>query len=212
MSSGSKAAKRLPFPPSLRADAARNRVRILAAAAEVFAERGLDASTAEIAKRAGVGEATLYRRFPTKDDLIVAILLEQMDEVLAIADDCLREPDPWRGVERFVHAMVERMIENRGQMESMKSRCMARPELDAPRRQSLEAVGRIVARAQQAGVMRPDLTGQDLVLLMTAAASVGDLPLPGLRDDLWRRYVGVILDGLRAAGASPLRPGAPLLD
>ena len=81
----------------LRADAQRNRERIVAAAIEVFAERGLDASTAEIAHRAGVGEATLFRRFPTKDALIMAIVETQLDEAIAIADDCLTDPDPGAG-------------------------------------------------------------------------------------------------------------------
>jgi AcrR family transcriptional regulator len=198
-------------PPSeLRADAARNRVRVLAAAAEVFAERGLDGSTAEIAHRAGVGEATLYRRFATKDDLIVAILIDQMEEVRRVAADCLADPDPWRGVERFFVAMVERTIEDRGRMEAMKSRCLARGELDAPRAEIVDAVGELVRRAQEAGAVRADLTGPDLLLLITAAASIGDLPFAGLRDDLWRRYVGVVLDGIRPGGATPLRPPAPL--
>jgi AcrR family transcriptional regulator len=199
----------LQSPPSLRADAARNRARILLAANEVFAQRGLEASTAEIAHRAGVGEATLFRRFPTKDDLIVAILLEQTEQVLAIARDCLAEPDPWRGLERFFGTVVERMIEDRGWMESAKSRCLARPELVAPRRRLLDAVGELVGRAQEAGAVRPDVTGPDIAFLVTAAAAVGDVAFAGLRHDLWKRYAGVILDGLRPAAATPLRPDAP---
>jgi AcrR family transcriptional regulator len=206
----------LRSPPStavtrLRADAARNRERILGAAAELFAEHGLEASTADIALRAGVGEATLFRRFPSKDDLIVAILLEQMEEASALAADCLAERDPWRGVERFFVAMVERTIEDRGRVQAMKSRCLARAEFDAPRRRIVDALDDLVRRAQDAGAMRADVTGQDLGLLITAAASVGDLPLPGLGGDLWRRYVGVMLDGMRPDGATRLRPGPPQL-
>jgi AcrR family transcriptional regulator len=181
----------------------------MAAAAEVFAERGLDASTAEIAHRAGVGEATLYRRFATKDDLIVAILVEQMEEVRAVAADCLADADPWNGLERFFVAMVERTIEDRGRMESMKSRCLARHELDPPRRQIIDAVDELVRRAQAAGAVRADLTGPDLLMLITAAASLGGLPFPALGGDLWRRYVGVLLDGIRPDGATALEPDAP---
>jgi AcrR family transcriptional regulator len=194
---------------ALRADAARNRARILAAAAELFAERGLDASTAEIAHRAGVGEATLFRRFPTKDDLIVAICGDQMDEVIAVANDCVDERDPWRGIERFVREMVQRRIEDRGAMEAIKHRCMAKPELDSRRREMLDVMSALVRRAQAAGALRADLTGQDLGFLITAAAAVGGQPFPGLREDLWKRYVGVILDGMRPEGASQLRPGSP---
>ena len=85
---------RLQSPPSaLRADAARNRERIVAAAAEVFAERGLDAATAEIAHRAGVGEATLFRRFPHKDELIDAIIETRMEEIAALADAAADDPE-----------------------------------------------------------------------------------------------------------------------
>lgn len=195
--------------PALRADAARNRRRILDAAAEVFAERGLDASTAEIARRAGVGEATLYRRFPTKDDLTIAIVQEQMDEVIAIAAECLEDSDPWRGLERFMTVVVERQVSNRGTLDAVKAHCAARPELDPHRTQAMEMTNRLVRRAQEAGVVRGDITGQDLGLLTTAAASTSGLPFPGLREDLWKRYLGVILDGMRPEGATRLRPPSP---
>ncbi|HET8822691.1 MAG TPA: helix-turn-helix domain-containing protein, partial [Thermoleophilaceae bacterium] len=91
-------------PPSeLRADAARNRERIVAAAASVFAKRGLDASTSEIAHEAGVGEATLFRRFPCKDDLIDAIIETRMEEVVALADAAADDPDPGAALERQLH-------------------------------------------------------------------------------------------------------------
>jgi len=195
--------------PALRADAARNRRRILAAAADVFAARGLDASTAEIARRAGVGEATLFRRFPTKDDLIVAILREHMDEVIAIAGECLRERDPWRGIERFCTALIERQVADQGAMEAVKDHCIASPALADQRRQLLDATDELIRRGQVAGVVRADLSGLDLGFLVTAASAVGGLPFPGLRPDLWRRYLGVILDGIRPEGATRLRPGPP---
>src|SRR5215211_2698241 len=90
-------------PPSvLRVDAARNRELIIAAAAAVFAERGLDAATAEIAHRAGVGEATLFRRFPTKDDLIDAIIETRMEELVALADSASEAAEPAAALERFM--------------------------------------------------------------------------------------------------------------
>src|ERR1700753_1234182 len=113
--------------PALRADAARNRERIVAAASEVFAERGLEASTAEIAARAGVGEATLFRRFPTKDDLITAIIGVQFEEAAALAAACLEDEDAWRGVERFLEGMAERASRDHGVSDAVKERCMASP-------------------------------------------------------------------------------------
>jgi AcrR family transcriptional regulator len=212
----------LPFPhslppiatteetsPALRADAARNRLRILAAAGSVFAERGLDASTAEIARRAGVGEATLFRRFPSKDDLIVAIVAEHMDGLIAAAERCLEEPDPWQGIERFFHAMVEQQVGDQGALDSVKDECMTSPALAGRRKRIMELMSRLLRRAQDAGVVRDDLTAPDLGLLAAAASSVGGLAFPGLRPDLWKRYLGIILDGMRPEGATKLRPPAP---
>jgi AcrR family transcriptional regulator len=195
--------------PALRADAARNRLRILAAAADVFAERGLDASTAEIARRAGVGEATLFRRFPSKHDLVVAILAEHMDDVIATAEECLEEPDPWRAVERFFEVMVEQQVHDQGAFDAVKDKCMTDPALAARRKRIMELMTRLVRGAQEAGVVREDLTGTDLALLTAAASAVSGIAFPGLRPDLWRRYLGVILDGIRPEGATKLRPGPP---
>jgi AcrR family transcriptional regulator len=195
---------------ALRADAARNRERIVAAATEVFAERGLEASTAEIAGRAGVGEATLFRRFPTKDDLITAIIAVQFEEAADLAASCLEEEeDPWRGLERFLYEMAERASVDHGVSDAAKERCMASPSLAGERRRIVDLTSQLVRRAQKAGVVREDIAGQDLMFLMSAIASLGESPFPGLRADLWKRYLGIVLDGLRPAGASKLRPGAP---
>jgi AcrR family transcriptional regulator len=194
---------------ALRADAARNRARIVAAATEVFAERGLEASTAEIADRAGVGEATLFRRFPTKDDLIAAIVATKMEEGLALGEECLRETDPWRGVERFLYEMAARSAGDQGVSDAAKDRCIAAVQLQPQRKRLLDICGELVRRAQRAGVVRADVSGQDLIFLVAAAGALGELPFPGLREDLWRRYLGLLLDGLRPQGATKLRPGAP---
>jgi len=195
--------------PALRADAARNRARIIAAAMEVFAERGLEASTAEIAQRAGVGEATLFRRFPTKDDLITAIVATQMDEAIEIAAECLEEDDPWRGLERFLYEMTARSTRDQGVSDAAKDHCMASAGLAPRRARTLELCGQLLRRGQRAGVVREDIAGQDLIFLAAAAGSLGGIPFPGLRQDLWKRYLGVILDGLRPEGATRLRPAAP---
>lgn len=194
---------------ALRADAARNFARIVAAAAEVFAERGLEASTAEIAERAGVGEATVFRRFATKDELIAAIVAAKMDEAIAIASECATDPDPWRSIERFMVTMTERAVSDRSVGEAARDRCAASAELAPQRRRLLDLCGAMVRRAQKAGVVRGDVSGQDLVFLVAAVGSLDPLPFPGLRDDLWRRYLGIVLDGLRPEGATKLRPGAP---
>ena len=196
-------------PTALRADAARNRERIIDAAIELFAERGYEASTAEIAARAGVGEATLFRRFPTKEDLITAIVSMMLEEAATVAASCLEEEDPWRGVERFLFEMAERASQDHGISDANKEACMASHALAGERRRVLDLTVRLVKRAQGAGVLRDDVAGQDLMFLMGAVASVSEVPFPGLRRDLWKRYLGIVLDGLRPGGTSKLRPGPP---
>ena len=198
-------------PSALRADAARNRERIIAAATAVFAERGLDAATAEIAHRAGVGEATLFRRFPTKDELIDAIIETRMEEVAALADAAAADADPAAALERFMQDVVKQFSRDRGFFEAAGDRCVVDPRFRPLREHSLEAMGRLLKRAQEAGAVRRDLAAADLSFLAGSAAYAMEVQFPGLRDDLWKRYLRVILDGMRPEGASKLRPGAPKL-
>jgi len=199
-------------PPSvLRADAARNRERIIAAAAAVFAERGLDAATAEIAHRAGVGEATLFRRFPTKDDLIDAIIETRMEEVATLVDAAADDPDPTVALERVMQVLVKQFSRDKGFFEAAGERCMNDPKFQAQRERGLAAVGRLLKRAQDAGAVRRDLSPSDISFLAGSAMYAMEVSKPGLRDDLWKRYLRVILDGMKPEGASKLRPGAPKL-
>src|SRR3954468_8759346 len=100
--------------PALRADALRNRRRILDAAAEAFAEQGLDVGVAEIAKRVGVGAGRIFRRFPSTDDLIVAIVEERISELAELAEQGLEDDDPGEAFRRFVLAGIELQIRDRG--------------------------------------------------------------------------------------------------
>jgi AcrR family transcriptional regulator len=198
-------------PSALRADAARNRELIITAAAAVFAERGLEAATAEIAQRAGVGEATLFRRFPTKDDLIDAIIETRMEEVAVLADAAAEDPDPGAALERFMQDLVKRFSRDRGFFEAAGQRCVNDARFQPPRERALEAVGRLLKGAQDAGAVRRDLSPSDISFLAGSAAYAMEVTKPGLREDLWKRYLRVILDGMRPEGASKLRPGAPKL-
>ena len=196
-------------PSALRADAARNRELIIAAAAAVFAERGLDAATAEIAHRAGVGEATLFRRFPTKDDLIDAIIETRMEELAVLADAAADAADPATALERFMQDLVKQFSRDKGFFEAAGERCMNDPKFQAQRERGMEAVGRLLRRAQDAGAVRTDLSPADISFLAGSAMYAMEVRKPGLRDDLWKRYLRVILDGMKPDGASKLRPGAP---
>jgi AcrR family transcriptional regulator len=198
-------------PSALRADAARNRELIIAAAAAVFAERGLDAATAEIAHRAGVGEATLFRRFPTKDDLIDAIIETRMEELAALADAAADAVDPAAALERFMQDLVKQFSRDKGFFEAAGERCMNDPRFQPARERGMEAVGRLLKRAQDAGAVRADLSPSDISFLAGSAMYAMEVSKPGLREDLWKRYLRIILDGMKPEGASKLRPGAPRL-
>jgi AcrR family transcriptional regulator len=197
-------------PVALRADAARNRELIVNAAAELFAEKGLEVSTSDIAARAGVGEATLFRRFPVKQDLVDAVLEQKMQESIEAMEDFAADPDPVRGFERLFFETIDKKLKTDiGFMEAAGQRCMTNPDFAPLRRRSLEVIGTILKRAQEAGAVRGDLQPQDLSFLMMSAVASLRSPVPGLREDLWRRYTRVILDGLRPECASKLSPGAP---
>lgn len=198
-------------PTALRADAARNRQRIVEAAATAFAERGLDVSTSEIAHEAGVGEATLFRRFPTKQDLIDAVLEQKMSASIEAMSEMATDPDPARGIERFFFETIgSKLQSDQGFFEAAGNRCMTNPAFEQLRARSLDVMAVILRRAQEAGVVRDDLQPQDLSFLLMAAAAAIRSPVPGVRADLWERYARVILDGLRPECAmNKLQPSAP---
>ena len=194
--------------PQLRADALRNRRRILDAAAAAFAERGLDVGVAEIARRAEVGAGTIFRRFPTKEDLIVAIVEERLGEVLTVADEALAADDAGEGFRRFVEVLTERQVRDRGFFDAAATRIGAEPRLREMHERLIEAADRIVARAQDSGDVRADIEAIDVLALTCAVAATPD-PITIAYPDAWRRYIDIVLDGLAPAGATALSHPAP---
>ena len=190
-------------PRRLRADAERNRTLILSVAAQVFAEKGLDAGFDEIARRAGVGAGTVYRRFPHRDELIEALLDERLEKVADLAEKARENPDSWAGLVGFLTTSIALQIEDRGLRELMEvSGKWSECSMDAKGR-LIQSLRRLVDRARDDGHLRPDVEITDLGVMATMVSSVHDPALP----DLWRRYLAVFLDGLRArpeAAALPL--------
>jgi AcrR family transcriptional regulator len=163
----------------LRADAQRNLERVLDAATEAFAASGPDVSVDEIARRAGVGHATVFRRFPTKEALIDAVVERRVDEALA-------SDDPGTAFFDFIWKVAELQAASRGLSECFAQSAAAQGKVE------LEAeAAKIVARAQKAGAVRSDVKPADIPLLVRAA-------LQSAPERQWRRYVSVVLDGLRA--------------
>ena len=161
---------------TLRADAQRNLDRVLDAAAECFAEGGRDVSADEIARRAGVGHGTVYRRFPTKEALIVAVLGVQMRAVTATAEAALEEADAGAAFAGFVRDAAEAYARNRALIDALDL-CVETPEFEA----LVAAVGRLLTRAQDAGVVRRDVTAEDVLALVPAASRFPQVVLDGLR-------------------------------
>src|SRR5688572_17125176 len=150
---------------ALRADAARNRARLIEAAGRVFATQGLDAGVDEIARTAGVGIGTLYRRFPTRDDLVGAVLDDTFERVLARLDEAVTDPDPWTALERAIGGFAEAVLANRALLHSTAHDGCHAERVGGLKRQLLERFEAILDRAQAAGVVRGDVNPGDLMAL-----------------------------------------------
>ncbi|GIF51728.1 TetR family transcriptional regulator [Asanoa ferruginea] len=185
----------------LRADASRNRRLLLAAAADEFAERGLDASVADIARRAGLGKGTVFRHFPTKDDLLAAIVLDRIDELTTAGEELLAAPDPGAALLEFLTVAAARRQQR--DLSFLQEAGDLNPEVVAARARMFDLVHRLVDRARAGGAVRADVTGADVILLMCAPNYVISY-VPDAPPDLWRRYLAIIFDGLRPEGAHAL--------
>jgi AcrR family transcriptional regulator len=192
----------------LRADARRNRERVLEAARACFAQHGLDAQVDDIARAAKVGVGTVYRHFPTKEALLEAIAADHFDRLAASAREALEHPDAWEGFSAFLRKSGQVQAGDRALAEVMS----AEPEVmcdAANRRPDLhDALADLVHRAQAAGVLRADLVPADVPMLI---CGVGRATLAGSKGPTMspRRYLEIVLDGLRApgSGALPDPPG-----
>ncbi len=193
---------------ALRQDAQRNRERILEAAREAFKEHGLDAPLDEIARRARVGIATLYRRFPTRDALIEEVFVDGIRSFEQLAEDALQIEDPWTAFSTFIEQMCERQTENWGLKDLM---CMRFPDsklMEVKRKRARTTVLRLLARAQAEGAVRADVTPEDIEFVFWSNGRI----VEATRDvapNVWRRNLALMLDAFRAQNAHPL-PERPL--
>jgi AcrR family transcriptional regulator len=192
----------------LRSDAERNRRLVLEAAAQAFAEEGLGVGMAEIARRAGVGNATVFRRFPSKDALYEAIVDEKIGELVAAASLAAELDDPWESLVQYLETSAALQARDRGFFQATEHHLLEHPELLRRHRVVLDVVDPLVLRAQEAGALRDDVTTLDVLGLVKGAVACVP-PSPGLREDGWRRPLAIVLDALRPEAATPL-PGPPL--
>jgi AcrR family transcriptional regulator len=195
----------------LRKDAERNRERILQAARELFAERGLGVTLNDIAHHACVGVGTVYRRFPDKAQLIDELFEQQVDEMVGLMEAAVQDPDPWQGLTGFLRHNLE-----------LQTRDRALRELVLGSREGMERVSRIrarmqplgtklVQRAKEAGSLRPDFQPEDVPILLVMLTTIVDAARD-VEPDLWRRYLEIVFQGLRAAPTPPEQLATPALD
>jgi AcrR family transcriptional regulator len=183
----------------LRRDAERNRRRILEAAAQAFAERGLGITMDDIAEYADVGVGTVYRRFPNKQALIEALFEERMAELVAIAESAVREDDPWEALIGFIERAQVMQVENRGLKELMLDTPDGCDRVAGVRRRLVPLIERLVAHARASGELRPDVDPSDLMLIRAMLGAAADVARD-VEPEAWRRMLAIVVDGLRAGG------------
>jgi AcrR family transcriptional regulator len=191
--------------PPLRADARRNREAVLAAARERFGECGLDCQMDDIARTAGVGVGTVYRHFPTKEDLIAALVADRFERLAERAEQALRQRDPWQAFCDLIRHSAAVTIRDRALSEFISWH----PELgqhEAVRSGLADLTAELMANAQRAGGMREDAVVEDVPTLICALGAVTAGASGKMPELNWERYVEIMLDGLRAPGVHKLPP------
>jgi AcrR family transcriptional regulator len=187
----------------LRADAARNRELILETAAKVFAELGLDAGYDEIARRAGIGVGTVYRRFPQRSELVAALFESRIQEMVAIGEEAGRRSNAWEGLSWFLEKALERQVADRGLKEVMVRSLTDDNHRTIGRERIGPMVDTLTARAHADGTLRSDIGSSDIMMQVMMVSSMS---VPG-QPDLWRRYLALMLEAMRARPDQPPLPG-----
>jgi AcrR family transcriptional regulator len=180
----------------LRADAERNRQRLLAAAKDLFRTRGLDVTLDEVARHAGVGTGTAYRRFPNKDALIDALMVDRIGELRALAQECLEDQDPWAGLTGYFERALALQAADRGLKDVLFTAGKGRVRSVEARRQIAPVVTKLVQRALDAGAVRSDFSTSDVPVINFMLNTVVDFGRD-VEPDLYTRYLAIVLDGLR---------------
>ena len=194
---------------ALRADAERNRDRILAAARRLYASEGLGVSMASVAREAGVGKATLSRRFATREDLINAVFADRMDSYATAAAEALADPDPWHGFIRYIQSICAMQAADRGFADVLAMTFPTAKAVEARRAEAYNGVLELIARAKATGHLRADFASEDLVILLIANAGV-IAATSDAAPDSWRRLVGHMLRAFATPDAPlPQMPEVP---
>ncbi|MFE3459378.1 TetR/AcrR family transcriptional regulator [Nocardiopsis aegyptia] len=198
------------LPHTLRSDARDNRERILDAARALFAADGLDVPMREVARRAGVGPATLYRRFPTKQALVTEAFAEQMRTCRSVADEGLAHPDPWLGFCFVIEQVCELHARDRGFTEAFMSAFPDAMDFAADRADAVRAIAELARRAKDAGRLRRDFVLDDLILMLMAHRGI-HAPSTAARVAAARRFAAFVVQAFSASAEQAPLPPVPLL-
>jgi AcrR family transcriptional regulator len=195
----------------LRADAERNRRLLLDAARELFAERGLGVTLDDIARHAGLGVGTAYRRFGSREALVDALFEEQVKGIVDLAKEASEAENSWEGLRGFLESSLARQAADRGLKEVLLSTGEGRDRFTAIREQMRPLVSGMIERAKADGYLRDDFAAQDMPLLQIMLGAVVDVSRD-VRPDLWLRCLELILDGMRADGVPRMPLAVPPVD
>ncbi|WSQ06977.1 TetR/AcrR family transcriptional regulator [Streptomyces sp. NBC_01231] len=191
----------------LRSDAERNRGRIIAAARTVFGRDGLNASMASVAREAGVGIATIFRRFPSKEELVAAVFSDRMDAYADAVAAALDDPDPWHGFTGYIETACAMQAADYGFADVLTMTFPTAKALEKRRDEAYEAMVRLIDRTKAAGRLREDFHPSDLVLIHMANAGVVNATGEAA-PDAWRRVVALLIQSFEAPARGPL-PDSP---
>jgi AcrR family transcriptional regulator len=196
MAEGSGAAAPTEGDRPLRRDAALNREKILRAAREVFGRHGLGVTLDDVARHAGVGVGTVYRRFPDKETLVRALFEQDLGMRQASAERALAHPDPWEGFVDFLTEMGADLAENRGLQEVIMLGSHSSEPMETVRGGMLPFLEALIRRAQESGDLRPEVTPSDIPVMVQMLSAASQFT-QGKRPDVWRRYFEIMLNGIR---------------
>ncbi|MFB8278892.1 TetR/AcrR family transcriptional regulator [Nocardia colli] len=198
-------------PRRLRADAARNQQRIIAAARELFADHGLEITLDDVAERAGVGVGTVYRRFANKKELITEVFEQSITEFAEAAESAYRHADPWFGLVEFFEYACRHMAKNRGFSEVMLELEDDVDRFVVVRDRIKPTVTGIVDRAREAGMLAPGIEPSDFFALIHMVDGIAEFARP-VNPDVWQRYMAIVLNGVRSEQTPPQQLLVPPLN
>lgn len=192
--------------PARRRDARRNRELLIEAAHEVFTEQGLHAPIDVIARRAGIGNATLYRHFPTRAALVDAVFRDLLAGTMSTGEQARTADDAWAGLTGYLHTVFAGLAADRGTNDLMTTHLDGVDSLQAVHAHNRRTVELLLGRGRDQGTIRADVTAEDVLFALAALGRTVPALTTAAGPDAWRRPLALLLDGLRATPTAPALP------